>query len=265
MDPMTTDATTRSGELSSVANSLRLLEELAAVPEAGVSALARQLEVSKSTVDRLLRTLAGRGFVEQNPDNRRYRLTFKIAVLAEGVRSRTGIVEIARPFLKELDDRLQEGANLGVLVEGSLVYADSINSPQMFRIAARPGTTLPAYCTGGGKALLAFLPPAELDRYLEGLVLERHTANTLTTVPALKAALEEIRGKGFSLDRGELLEEAFCAAAPVLDAKGAGIAAISVTATQSRFEPKRERIIEAVRTAAAQMSELLATQPPSLL
>jgi len=261
---MTTDTTTRSGELNSVANSLRLLEELAAVPEAGVSELARQLEVSKSTVDRLLRTLAGRGFVEQNPDNRRYRLTFKIAVLAEGVRSRTGIVEVARPFLKELDDRLQEGANLGVLVEGSLVYADSINSPQMFRIAARPGTTLPAYCTGGGKALLAFLPSEQLDRYLKDLTPERHTANTLTTIPAIRAALEDIRRKGFALDRGELLEEAFCAAAPVLDTAGTGVAAISVTATQSRFESKREQIIEAVRTAAAQMSELVASRPSSL-
>ncbi len=258
---MPPDTAARSGELTSVANSLRLLEELAAVPEAGVSELARQLEVSKSTVDRLLRTLAGRGFVEQNPENRRYRLSFKIAVLAEGVRSRTGIVEVARPFLKELDDRLQEGANLGVFLEGSLVYADSITSGQMFRIAARPGTKLPAYCTGAGKVLLAFLPSAELDRYLEELSPERHTANTLTTVPAITAELKQIRRDGFALDRGELLEEAFCAAAPILDASGTATAAISVTATQSRFESKREEIVAAVCAAASQISELVGTVP----
>lgn len=249
----------RSGELSSVTNSLRLLEELAAVPEAGVSELARGLGVSKSTVDRILRTFAARGFVEQNPETRRYRLSLKIAALAEGVRSRTGIVEVARPFLKELDDRLQEGANLGVFLEGSLVYADSITSGQIFRIAARPGTTLPAYCTGAGKALLAFLPPDRLDRYLEELTPERHTANTLTTIPAIRAALEEIRRDGFALDRGELLEEAFCAAAPILGADGTATAAISITATQSHFESKREEIIAAVREAAAKISELVVT------
>lgn len=243
----------RQRELGSVANALRMLELLARTPEAGVTELARSLAISKASVDRLLTTLVGAGFVEQNADTRRYRLSFKIAVLAEGVRSRMGIVEIARPYLRRLAERVHEGVNLGLFLDGALVYADTIPSTQPFRIEPRPGIALEPYATGAGKALLAFMAPDAREAYLAGLSPVAHTSTTLTSVPAIRAELERIRHDGHAFDRGERIEEAWCVAAPVLGRDGVAVAAVSVTATRSHFEAKREALVTAVRATAAEI------------
>lgn len=247
-------------------NALRMLEFLAATADAGVTELARQLGISKASVDRLLKTLSAAGYVERDPQTRRYRLSLKIAMLAESVRSRSGIVELARPRLRALSQQVHEGVNLGVFLDGALVYADIIPSTHVFRFEARPGTALPAYCTGAGKALLAFLPREELDTYLAGLTPVRHTPTTLTTIPRIRAELQEIRRAGYAFDRGEMLEEGWCVAAPILDREGVGLAAISVTAPRSQFEAKRDKLVVAVVAAAQEISDhpaLAATVRPA--
>lgn len=235
-------------------NALRMLETLATVPDAGVSELARELHISKASVDRLLSTLITAGFVERDPSTRRYRLSLKIAVLAENVRSRTGIVELARATLERLSDKIHETVNLGVVLDGALVYADTIPSGHIFRIEVRPGTALPAYCTAGGKVLLAYATPERRDEYLADLVPIQHTPATLTTTAAIRAELEEIRSCGYGLDRGEMLEDARCVAAPVLGSAGAPLAAVSVTAPKSHFDAKGDELIAAVIAAASDIS-----------
>ncbi|MGH2859342.1 MAG: IclR family transcriptional regulator [Solirubrobacteraceae bacterium] len=245
-------------ELASVARAMRLLEILAHEPDAGVTELAQRLQVAKASVDRLLTTLAAAGFVERDAHTRRYRLTLKIAVLADGVRSRTGIVQLARPHLHALSERVQEAANLGVFLDGALVYADTIPSASLFRIEARPGTTLPAYCTAAGKALLAFMSPEQLDNYLDGLDPVRHTRSTLTTTAKIRTELKAIRRAGYAIDRGELLDEAWCVAAPVLGERRLALAAVSATAPRSHFEAKRDDLISAVIATARDISGLVA-------
>src|SRR5262245_29984151 len=235
-----TDANTnplagQGAELSSVANALRVLELLAGAPKLGVSEIARRLGVSKASASRLLSTLRSFGFVEQDAESRRYRLTIKIAILAEHVRSHLNIVDVARPHLAALANDLHEGANLGVLLNGALVYADTIPSGHIFRVEVRPGTAVPAYCTGAGKVLLAHLNRDERDAYLETVRFERHTSTTITDAASLCAELERIRQKGYAIDRGELAEESWCAAAPVKGDGNAAVAAVSVTAPKSRF------------------------------
>lgn len=245
-------------ELGSVANALRLVELLARTTDAGVTDLARQLGISKASVDRLLTTLVSAGFVEQDPQSRRYRLSLKIVLIAEAVRGRIGIVDVARPRLLALSDEVQEAVNLGVLVDGALVFAEMIPSTHVFRFEPRPGTALPAYCTSAGKTLLAFVTAAKLDRYLATVVPARHTSATLTTVARIRAELEEIRRVGYALDRGELIEEAWCVAAPVLGGDGLAVAAVSVTMPRSHFELKRESVIAAVTVAARDIGDRVA-------
>lgn len=242
-------------ELGSVANALRMLEALAVATDAGVSELARDLAISKASVDRLLTTFASAGFVERDPVSRRYRLSLKIAMLAESVRSRTGIVELARPHLRALSEQVREGVNLGVLVDGALVYAEVIPSAHVFRIEARPGMALPAYCTAAGKALLALLPADQLDAYLAELEPLQHTPTTLTSAARIRAALDEVRRAGYAIDHGEMLEEAYCVAAPVLDRDRRGLAAVSVTVLRSQFEAKRDELITAVTATARDIAE----------
>lgn len=245
-----------SRELASVANALRMLELLAGARDAGVSEMARQLGISKASVDRLLMTLRSAGFVEQDPRTRRYRLSFKIATLGEAVRSRAGIVDLARPRLRALSELVREGVNLGVFADGVLVYVDLIPSTHIFRIEARAGTTLPAYCTAAGKALLAFMAREGLDAYLADLVAIQHTPSTLTTAAALLAELEEIRRSGYAVDHGELLEEAWCVAAPVFGRDELAAAAVSITAPRSHFQVKSAELIAAVSAAARDISDM---------
>ncbi|GAA0997782.1 IclR family transcriptional regulator [Acrocarpospora macrocephala] len=249
------EATSREERgLGSVANALRLLETMARVPQAGVSELARALHLSKASMDRLLSTFTRAGFAEQDPATRKYRLTVKIVALAESVRSRIGLVEIARPHLTGLAEQVHEAVNLGVYLDGGMVYLDSIPSRHTFQIEARPGVMLPAYCTGAGKAILAFSRPEVVESYLAGVAPVAHTRFTLTSVSLIREELESIRRAGFAEDKGELLEEACCAAAPVPGPDGYAVAALSVTAPRSRYSVRRAELISAVTAAAERVT-----------
>jgi DNA-binding IclR family transcriptional regulator len=244
----------RRRELGSVANALRMVEALSGVSDAGVTELARELGISKATVSRLLATLMSAGFVEQDSESRRYNLSLKIAVLAESVRSRTGVVELARVYLRGLADRVGETVNLGVLLDGALVYADTIPSRHVLGIETRPGSALPAYCTGAGKVLLAHLSPVQLSEYLGALVPVQHTRATLTSTAAIRDELDRVRRAGHALDRGELLEEAWCAAAPISGRDRVVLAAVSVSAPRSHFAAKHDELIAEVTSVAADVS-----------
>ena len=230
-----------------------------------MSSLARTLGVSTGTVDRLLNTLAAVGYVEQSPMTRRYRLTLKLAALGERVRARLGVIEVAHPHLVALAAELREGVNLGVLVDGALIYADSIPTDHLFRIEARPGTSLPAYCTAAGKVLLAHQPPDALEAILDEITFEQHTDATLADAAALRAELARVRRDGHALDRGELLAEAWCAAAPVFADDGTVACAISATSVQSRFARKHDEIVADVMASARDITADLAASAPHVV
>ncbi|NIH79100.1 IclR family transcriptional regulator [Amycolatopsis viridis] len=249
--------------LGSVANALRLIEALAATPEAGVSELARELGLTKPSVDRLLTTMVSAGFVEQNGETRKYRLTVKLVSLADSVRPRIRFIDIARPYLVELSERFHETVNLGVLSGDSILYADTIPSSQMFRIDVRAGSRLPAYCTAMGKAILAFSDPTTVAAYLRDFTPMAYTRFTTPNAATLREQLAEVRRSGYALDEGEILEEVCCIAAPILDADGHAVASVSITAPRSTFHKKLaeltavvprtvERISEQARTANVQ-------------
>jgi DNA-binding IclR family transcriptional regulator len=248
--------------VGSLANALRLVEVMAGEPASGISELARELGVSKATVDRLLGTLVRAGYAERDADTRKYRLTVKIVALAERVRSRIGLVEIARPRLRALAADLGEAANLGVVRGQDLVYLETVPSSHVFQIEARPGVSLAAYSTGAGKAILAFSRPDIVDAYLRGVRPVAYTPSTLTSVEDIRRELDAVRAAGVAEDRGELLEEAWCLAAPIPGPDGWAAAAVSVTAPRSRYAVKREDIESAVRATACDVAAALAGVAP---
>lgn len=252
--PRSSTAALDRRELSSVANALRLLELLAAQRDAGVSELARALELTKPTVDRLLRTLIAAGFALQDSATKRYRLSSKIVAIADRVRSRMGIIAVARPHLEALAEDLAETVNLGELSGTSVVYLDTITSGDTFRIEVRPGSILPAYATGVGKAVLAFSPPARIDAYLAEMPRESYTAATLNDPRKLDATLRRIRRDGYAFDRGEIMDDVRCVAAPILGADGYAVAAVSVEMPRSRFAAKRDRARRLVLEAAQRIA-----------
>jgi DNA-binding IclR family transcriptional regulator len=222
-------------ELNSVGNALRLIEALAHMPDAGISELGRALALSKPAVDRLLVTLAAAGFALKDPETKRYRLSPKLIALADALRARTTIVDVARPYLVELAAQTQESVNLATLAGATVVYLDAIPSQEIFRIETRPGTVLPAYCTALGKAILAFSPPATVEAALRVPPTLR-TQYSIVLPELFHSELAEVRRAGFAFDREEVRLGLTCVAAPILR-KGMAVGAISISGASPDFDP----------------------------
>jgi DNA-binding IclR family transcriptional regulator len=143
-----------------------------------------------------------------------------------------------------------------------VVYVEKIDSYQTLRMYSQIGRRSPMYCTGLGKALLAYLAPHELKVFLKRKELHRHTEHTLTTSKALLAELEQIREQGYALDNEEHEEGIRCVAAPVFGFRGQAVAAISVAGPTLRLnDEKIAYLIPLVREAAADISARLGHRP----
>lgn len=254
---------TRAGKtkgVQAVDRALILLEALArAEGPVSLSALSAEVGLHISTVHRLLNTLARRGFVEQEPYQGRYRLGLKLFEIGHRALYSLDIRAVARPFMRQLVEEFNETANLAVLDGTEVVYIDQVESKNMVKMMARPGTRGPAYCTGAGKVLLAYLPPSQLEKVLSSLNLEPYTPMTITDVGRLKQELEAVRQQGFAIDREELEEGVRCVAAPIRNHEQRVVAALSVSGPSNRLTEEliRERLVEAVCRAARVISEAL--------
>jgi DNA-binding IclR family transcriptional regulator len=241
--------------LNSVANALRVLEYLVEKEEAGVSEIGRELDITVGTVYRLVATLVGAGFAEQNPGNRRYRPGAKLLTLANEMRSQENVRQVVHEHLARLTERVDETTNLAVLSEDMILYIDKVTTSQPFGIEARVGSRLPAYCTALGKVLTAGLDQASFDGYLQRLPeLAVDQGHPVPPPDRLRSELERVRRYGVAEDHGEYLPDVFCAAAPVRNGDDRVVAAISISAPRSRFHDKRDELVAEVVAAAAELS-----------
>lgn len=240
--------------LHSVTRAVTLLELLADHGEQGVTELGRRLDVHKATASRLLGTLARRGLVERNPATDKYRLGPGLIHLAAAAMSGLDLVRRARPILEELAERTQETVNLGVFDGDTVVYVDQIAGTRAIVSASWVGRRIPLHCTSNGKVLLAHLPDAERERAL-ALPLEARTKHTITDPDLLRAQLLEVQVRGYAQTLEELEEGLNAIAAPVRDAGGDVIAAVSVAGPAFRMRPTDlPRIARTTIDAAAAIS-----------
>lgn len=231
------------------------------VPEQGVSELGRRLNLHKSTVSRLLATLESEGLLERAPGTEKYRLGPEIVRLAGKVDQSSDIQEVARPFLVALAEVTRETANLGVMEGAEVNNVDQVSGPHLVRIGNWVGRRTPLHCVANGKVLLAFQPKDVLERLTAG-PLAAFTAHTVTKPAALRAELASIRKLGYATALGEIEEGLHAIAAPICDASGAVVAALSVSGPAYRVTA--ERIPELGRVTqemADQVSRRLGWQP----
>jgi DNA-binding IclR family transcriptional regulator len=217
--------------------------------------IADQLAMPESTTHRLLASLAGRGYVQQRDGHGVYVLGWKIVVLAGSLGSDARLVQTMRPYLDRLVRQLGQTINLAVLSGVAVMYLDCQTPNQSLALYVAPGLTLPAHATSLGKAILAFRPPADRNAVLGQLTFAARTPNTITSPDAFRAALDEVRQRGYALDLGELRPDVSCLAAPVVDASGHAIAAVSMTAPSADLPSDWQiayppRLMEAVQEAS---------------
>lgn len=244
--------------LSSVTNALRVLEYLVEEGEAGVSEISRALDLTIGTVYRMVSTLSALGYVEQNPTNRRYNPGPKIPTLARHMTGGQDFVALARPHLERLMVQSGETVNLAVLRETEVVYIDRAVTNQPVGVSVRIGSRVPVYCTGLGKAMMAFQPEEVMQAYLDLLPGMEATAYAAPPAPGdFAEVLQDVRRNGFAEDRNEFSADIACVAAPILDAAGTAKAAISVAVLSSRASDRLDDIAPLVKEAAKELSELL--------
>jgi DNA-binding IclR family transcriptional regulator len=226
------------GRLSSVTSALLVMKAFSAEEaEIGISSLAKRLGLAKSTVHRLAVTLAAEGFLEQNPENGRYRLGLSLFTLGALARRRMDVSNVSRPLLGALRDKYQEAATLAILSRTSIMYLHNLESGRAIGIRAYIGDLKPAACTAEGRVLLAYSPPAVVAEVIaEGLV--DRTPKTIVEVDAFKRALEEVRASGFAIDDEESEVGLRCVASPVRDISGKVIAAVGLAGPTQRLTKK---------------------------
>ena len=222
--------------------------------------IAQKCGLEKSTVHRLLATLAAEGLVDQDPESDRYRLGLTLLELGMAVHQRLDIRSEALPVLRELSERADDTVHLGVPREAHVVYLEKVESRHAVQMRSRVGERMPLHSTGIGKAILAFAREEDVTTVLEA-GLEQRTMNTITDADELRRELERIRVRGFSIDMEENEEGVRCVAAPVFDHRLNVAGAISVAGPAFRFSEVRIRDLGTeVATAAQEVSRRLGCQ-----
>jgi DNA-binding IclR family transcriptional regulator len=209
------------------------LFELLANSQTGLtlSQLSRKLAIPKSTVHYLLHTLYTRGYVQREADGHRYSLGLRLADVARVDSAESSLRTLALPFLQQIVARLDLTATLAVRRSAESVIVARVAARQDAGGGAWVGRHMDLHCTSQGKALLVDLSEEEMNKLFAGRELARFTPKTITCLSALKAHLAMVRTNGFAVNDEENVLGVRAVAAPVTDASGSVVAAVSVRGT----------------------------------
>lgn len=188
----------------------------------------------KATLYRLIQTLTHQGMLAYDADRQTYALGVRLVRLAHAAWATSSLAPIARPYLDELAEETGETIHLAQMDNGQVLYVDKRNAAKPVEMFEQAGKVGPAYCTGVGKAMLAYLSAEALERAIQRQSFHRFTTQTLDTENKLKAELEAIRLRGHAFDREEHEPGIICCAVPILTRTGRVIGALSVTSTTAR-------------------------------
>lgn len=183
----------------------------------------------KATLYRLLQTLTNQNLLEYDAQTQTYSLGMRLVRLAHSAWTQSSLAPIARPHLDRLSAALNFTVHLAQLDTAQVLYVDKRNAAQPIEMFSAAGKVGPAYCTGVGKAMLAFLPAAEQRKAIAQQSFHRFTAATYTSPDALKAELDAIQARGYAFDREEHEPGIICIAQPILTPASKMLGALSVT------------------------------------
>src|SRR3954466_1850950 len=242
--------------VQSVDRALTILGILARLGEAGVTDIAAELGVHKSTAFRLVATLESHGMVEQNEERGKYRLGVGVLRLAGATTARLDVVQEARPVCRKLAADSGETVNIAVLSDRSALYLDQVAGQSALQSHNWVGQHIPLHATSNGKVLLSGLSTDEIDKRVPRL--PSYTAETVTTKARLRRDLATVSEQGYAVAVDELEVGLTAIAAPIRNAHGDVIASISVSGPTFRLgEPRVKELVPLVQDAAEEVSTRL--------
>lgn len=194
-----------------------------------VAEVAISSGIARPTAYRFVQTLVASGYLMQDPLDGRLSIGYSVLPLASSVLDRNRMRIEALPYLQSLAERTGERANLGILYRDRVLYVAGIEKPALPTIYSRFGKNAPAHCSSLGKAILAYLPEAEIQAFLNRKPLDHYTPTTITSRVEFAEELAQTRARGYAIDRAEYNPGSFCLAAPIFDANSRPIGAIGVS------------------------------------
>lgn len=217
-------------EDGTVGKALDVLDRVAAFGRpVRFSTLLEHSPYPKATLYRFLQTLTNQGMLEYDAAHQTYSLGVRLVRLAHAAWSHSSLAPIARPFLDRLSAQIGDTVHLAQLDNAQVLYVDKRNAAKPVEMYSDAGKVGPAYCTGVGKAMLAFLPELEQARIIAQQSFHRFTPHTYTDAEALRRELRAIHTRGFAYDREEHEPGIICVAFPILTNHGRVLGALSVT------------------------------------
>jgi IclR family pca regulon transcriptional regulator len=247
--------------VNSLAKGLRVLEAFTAErAELTLSEVGALAKLDPGTAFRMLNTLVMAGYVSRIPDSKRFRLTLKCTDLGLHAIGRADLREIARPILRSLVGEVNEAASLGVLDGADILYIERVRAGlTRMGVDIRIGTTIPAFWSTIGEAMLAFLPPRELARVLSLKPRPGGFPHKPMQRDEIERSLRSIRQDGYALRDSYFGSGLRVLAVPVLDIDNYPLAAVSVAVPQMQLsvDEFREKALIAVRRAAKEIARVV--------
>ena len=233
-------------KVKSLAKALSILECFTLeAPQLGATEIANKLKLPKSTVFNVLSTFEQWGYVQQNPQTRKYSLGLSMLHFSYIINSHLGYRKIFHEYLTEIAQQCNETCYVAIPYDDIIVYIDAAFPKGYVNIRSISGERAPMYCTAIGKALLAFMPPQVKDA-VTAKGLTPFTEYTIVDTGRLNDEMLKIRQQGYAIDNMEHEFGISCVAVPVFGADGHPIAAVSVSGPSLRFDS--ERIASHVQT-----------------
>jgi IclR family pca regulon transcriptional regulator len=235
-----------------------------AAPVLGIADLARAVGLNRSTTYRYVATLAKLGYVQQDPESRKYSLGPRVIDLGFAALSSMEVTRVATRHLQALSDETGYAASMAVLDGPDIVYVERCRSRRTAGVAVdlnlHVGSRLPAYCTSMGKVLLAYRDPAALRTLLDRTDLARRGPKTITVREQLMSALAKVRQRGVAVSDEELAPGLRSLAAPVRDRSGYVVAAINVAVHLTTWTTSVESVVSRLEGPLLRTAAEISTQ-----
>jgi DNA-binding IclR family transcriptional regulator len=233
-------------------------------PRRGITEISNALGLAKPTVHGLVRTLVKQGFLQQDPQTRKYGLGLKIYELGIVLAGSLEINQKGAGRAYQLSKQTGLVSRIAIWNLDVALLTVNIEPRSHLFFVHQIGPRIPAYCSGIGKALLAFLEPRELQGYLERVKLEPLTANTITQKKQFLKEIEEIRRRGYSIDREETLLDLACIGTPIFGQGGRLEGAISLSGEAKSIYKGMETLVPELLKTSREISRSLGYFPESL-
>ncbi len=252
-----------AGTMQSLDRALNVLTTVAQLERTALSDLSREVDVPTATTHRILTTLQKHGYVSFDEERQEWMIGIEAYRTGASFLKRNSVLETGRPVLRRLMQESGETANLAVPDGAEVVFVGQVETSNPIRAFFPPGARTAMYASGTGKAILAAMSPAALEKALSATDHKAFTANTQFPRDRLLADLAVTQSRGWSHDREERYDGMSCVGAAIFNARQEPCAGISVSGPTVRFDDARASELGAlVASAARDITELSGGQMP---